>query len=344
MNQTPTAQMPSRRKILLSLLGICLLTGLIFYVFKDHWAEITAALGQLSVWQVLVVLALGATPPLMEGLVCWLIIRSRQPGFTLRQGLDTSWLGQFCTVATFGTGVVPMQTYYLYRCGLDAGPGVGLMTLEYVFHKSAVLVYATVMMLVQREWLAANSLGALQYLLPAYVMVALIILGLVMVCVSPLAQRLARWLLGFLPKSEKWQARRESWLEQLDFLSRESRHLLENKRLCVLVFCAQLFKLFMLYSLPYLCIQFMHLGDLTFWQVQLLASLMMFVSNALPNLAGMGSVETAFLLMFSGFLGQAGAMSALMLYRIGNYYFVFLCSTIGFVGAQRRLAKMEPRK
>ena len=35
---------------------------------------------------------------------------------------------------------------YLHRCGLPVGPGVGLMTLEYVFHKSAVLLYATVML------------------------------------------------------------------------------------------------------------------------------------------------------------------------------------------------------
>lgn len=30
---------------------------------------------------------------------------------------------------------VPVQTWYSHRCGLPVGPGVGLMTLQYVFHK-----------------------------------------------------------------------------------------------------------------------------------------------------------------------------------------------------------------
>ena len=53
-----------------------------------------------------------------------------------------------------------------------------------------------------------------------------VILGLVLLCTAPLVQSLARRALGLLPKTEKWQARRESWQTQLDTLSEESRHLL----------------------------------------------------------------------------------------------------------------------
>ena len=116
-------------------------------MFKDHWAEITAALAQLSAWQVLVVLAIGLSYPLLEGCVAWVIVRSRVPGFKLWQGIDTAWCGTFGNVVTLGAGAVPVQTWYLHRCGLPLGPGVGLMTLEYVFHKTTVLLYATVMLL-----------------------------------------------------------------------------------------------------------------------------------------------------------------------------------------------------
>lgn len=336
-NQTSAAQKPSRKRTLLSLLVLVFLTGVIVLVFKDHWAEITEALSRLSVWQVAVMLVIGLTYPPLEGVVLWLIVRSRTPGFKLWQGIDTAWTGTFCSVATFGMGTTPMQLYYLYHFGVPMGPGFGQLTLEYVFHKLAVLVYATVLLLAEHRWLLAHTTGVLVYLPYAYVMVALIVLGLVMLCISPLAQRLARRLLEYLPKTEKWQARRTDWLEQLDDLSAESRLLLKNKPLCWKAFALQMCKLFLLYTLPYLAIRFMGLADLTFWQVQLLAALTMFVSNAMPNVAGMGSVETAFLLMFSSFLGQAGAMSALMLYRIASYYGVFLASSVGFFAAQRHL-------
>ena len=74
------------------------------------------------------------------------------------------------------------------------------MTLQYVFHKTTVLLYATVMLLLQHRWLAANTSGVMHYLPAAYCVVALVIVALVLLCVSPLVQRLARWAMGFLPK------------------------------------------------------------------------------------------------------------------------------------------------
>ena len=257
-------------------------------------------------------------------------MRSRLPQFKLWQGLDVGWCGTFGNVVTLGAGAVPVQLYYLHRAGLPLGPGAGLMTLEYVFHKSTVLLYATVMLLLQRRWLAANTTGVMRYLPMAYAVVAVIIVALVLLCVSPLVQNLARWLLGFLPKTEKWQQRRADWLEQLEVLSTESRRLLADKPRCLKIFALQALKLFGLFCLPYLCIRFMGLSPLGFWQVQLLTSLMLFVSNALPNVAGMGSIETAFLLVFGSFLEQGEVMSVLMLYRIASYYFVFAASAVGF--------------
>ncbi len=256
------AQQPSRKKAVISLLVLLALTCIIVFTFKDHWAEITAALAQLSVWQVLAVLAVGLSYPLLEGCVAWVIVRSRLPQFTLRQGLDVGWCGTFGNVVTLGAGAVPVQLYYLHKAGLPLGPGAGLMTLEYVFHKSTVLLYATVMLLLQHRWLSVNTTGVMRYLPMAYAVVAVIIVALVLLCVSPL--------------------------------------------------------------------------------VQLLTSLMLFVSNALPNVAGMGSIETAFLLVFGSFLEQGEVMSVLMLYRIASYYVVFAASAVGFFIAQRHLAQTEP--
>ena len=340
----PTSGQPSRKKTVISLLVLLALTGVIVLLFKDHWAEITSALAQLSLWQVLVVLAIGISYPLLEGCVSWLIVRSRIPDFKLWQGIDNAWCGTFGNVVTLGAGAVPVQTWYLYRCGLQLGPGVGLMTLQYVFHKSTVLLYATVMLLFQHKWLAANTSGVMNYLPMAYLVVAAVLVVLVLLCVSPLVQNLARWLMGFLPKTEKWQKRRADWQEQLDVLGEESRRLLADKPRCAKIFALQAVKLFGLFCLPYLCIQFMGLSPLGFWQVQLLTSLMLFLSNALPNVAGMGSIETAFLLVFGCFLERGEVMSVLMLYRIASYYVVFAVSAVGFFIAQRHLAQMEPPK
>ena len=225
-------------------------------------------------------------------------------------------MGTFGNVVGLGAGAVPMESYYLYHCGLPLGPGVGLMTLQYVFHKTTVLLYATVMLLLQHRWLAANTSGVMHYLPAAYCVVALVIVTLVLLCVS----------------------RREKWLEQLDTLATESRLLLADKGRCARILAVQTLKLFLMFTLPWFCIRFMGLScGLSFWQVQLLTSLMLFLSNALPNVAGMGSIETAFLLVFSSFMTSGEAMSALMLFRIASYYFVFAASAAGTFAAQKHL-------
>ena len=313
MEQTNTPQQPSRKKAILSLLVLLALTCVVVFIFSSHWAEISTALAQLSFWQVLLVLAIGLTYPLLEGIVCWLIIRCRLPGFTLRRGLDAAFVGIFGNVVGLGAGAVPMESYYLYHCGLPLGPGVGLMTLQYVFHKTTVLLYATVMLLLQHRWLAANTSGVMHYLPAAYCVVALVIVTLVLLCVSPLVQ-------------------------QLDTLATESRLLLADKGRCARILAVQTLKLFLMFTLPWFCIRFMGLScGLSFWQVQLLTSLMLFLSNALPNVAGMGSIETAFLLVFSSFMTSGEAMSTLMLFRIASYYFVFAASAAGTFAAQKHL-------
>ena len=213
---------PSRRKTLLSLGVLALLTGIVVFIFREHWAEISEALSRLTLGQGLLALAVGLSYPLLEGVSSWLIVRSRLSHFPLRQGIDNAWMGTFGNVVGLGAGSVPFQTWYLHRRGLDVGPGVGLMTLQYVFHKTSVLLYATVLLLAGRPWIAANSDGVLRYLPGAYAVVAGVIVG-------------------------RWAERRESWLKQLDTLSTESRHLLADKPRCAAILGVHLVKLFLLF-------------------------------------------------------------------------------------------------
>ena len=233
-----------------------------------------------------------------------------------------------------------MQGYDISLSGLPAVPGMGLMTLQYVFHKGAVMVYAVLLLALNGRWLlAADAAGMMRYLLPACLMVAAIILALVLVCTSRTVQRAAYWALGRLPDTGKWQARRQSWTRQLDGLAAESRSLLADRKLCIQMFLLQVVKLALMYAIIWLGTDFMDLGPLTFWQAQTLAALMMLLSNALPNVGGMGSVEASFYLVFTGFLGQSGAMSVLLLYRAATYYFTFAVSCVGFFFIQRRWAR-----
>ncbi len=58
-----TPSSPPAKKAILSLLVLLALTCVVVFIFSSHWAEISTALVQLSLWQVLLVLAIGLTYP-----------------------------------------------------------------------------------------------------------------------------------------------------------------------------------------------------------------------------------------------------------------------------------------
>ena len=100
-----------------------------------------------------------------------------------------------------------------------------------------------------------------------------------------------------------------------------------------------LLKLFVLYSIPYLALRLAGCTALSFAEVQLLSSLMLLITSALPNVAGVGPMEFAFLLLFSPWAGTAAASSALVLYRVATYFFPFLLSVITFLREEKRSLK-----
>ena len=135
------AQQPSRKKAVISLLVLLALTCIIVFTFKDHWAEITAALAQLSVWQVLAVLAVGISYPLLEGGVAWVIvpmIKGNVVTVDVVRSPEQGTCAAVCRSSPCGrgwmwAGAAPLATWsrwvpVLFRCSCTTctGPGCRL--------------------------------------------------------------------------------------------------------------------------------------------------------------------------------------------------------------------------
>ena len=205
------------RTYLVSGLTLALIFVAIILVFRDVLPDIVKDLSTVPFWGVLLLLALGFAYEAMESVLCLVIIHHKKPDCTFIDALRVTFLGVFGNIATLGAGTLPMQSFYFYRRGLDAGSGLGIMASEYVLHKISVLIYATVALL--------------------------------------------------------------------------------------------------------------------------LASLMLLITSALPNVAGVGPMEFAFLLLFAPWADTAIASSALVLYRVATYFFPFLLSVIVFLREEKKSLK-----
>ena len=319
-----------------TLLTVLVIGLAMFLVFRGNYQEILANLKQVSPWQTVILFALAAGYQAAEAAIGMLLIRARLADFSYRQALDVTLLGVFGNVATFAVGSIPMQSFRLYQYGLDVGSGVGMMTMEYVFHKTSILLYATVMLLTQGVWLREACPDLAPYLVIGYGICIAIIMVLVLLCTWGKMKSLALWLIGKLPSGEKWDGKKAAWTANLESLYAESQNVLKDRGRCGKILLLNAVKLCCLYTAVYGSFRFLGIGALSLWRVQLLAALMLMISSALPNVAGVGPAEFTFLLLFSRFMEDTQASSALILYRTATYFFPFLLSAAAVLAGRRR--------
>lgn len=300
------------RTYLVSGLTLALIFVAIILIFRDVLPDIVKDLSTVPFWGVLLLLALGFAYEAMESVLCLVIIHHKKPDCTFIDALRVTFLGVFGNITTLGAGTLPMQSFYLYRRGLDAGSGLGIMASEYVLHKISVLICATVALLLGGDWLEQSASGLARYLLIGYVIGALIVIALTLLYTWDKVLKLVLMLLGKLPHTPKWDERREKWANSLTELNREAKKVLLVPSIRVKGIAVSLVKLFVLYSIPY---------------------------AALPNVAGVGPMEFAFLLLFAPWADTAIASSALVLYRVATYFFPFLLSVIVFLREEKKSLK-----
>ena len=325
------------KTVAVSVATLLLLSLLVFWVFRDHYQEILRNIQAVSIPELLLLLGMGVAYQMLESAVCVTLVRRQLPLFSFRRGVEVTFLGVFGNVSTLSAGTIPMQSYYLHRHGLMAGRGIGTMTLEYVFHKCSILLYTTCLLLFQGRWLRETGTGLSRYMLLGYGICALIILALLLLCTWKKVQRLASWVIGHFPNTKKWESRKHLWRANLSALYMESQQLLRDGRCLIQVLAWNVLKLCCLYTIPFLAMKMLGISGPAFWQVQLLTALMHLISNALPNVAGVGPVEFAFVMIFSHYMEYAQASSALVLYRVATFFFPFVLSIFVFLRVQKRV-------
>lgn len=318
---------------------LALIFGAFILVFRDALPEIAEHLRAVPLRGVLALLAMGFVYETMEAAVGLVLLRRRKPDITLRNALDLTFLGVFGNIATMGAATLPMQGFYLFQRGLDAGASVGIMASEYVLHKASVLLYATLTLLLGGGWLRGSADGLARYISIGYCVGALIVAALTLLYTCDWVLALALRLLNALPGTPKWSGRRTRWGESLTRLNAEAKKVLLVPANCAQGLAVSMAKLFVLYSIPYVSLRLIGCTALTFAQAQLLASVMLLITSALPNVAGVGPVEFAFLLLFSQTADAGAASAALVLYRVATYFFPFLLSVIVFLREEKKSLK-----
>ena len=238
-----------KKSYLISAVTLALLFAAFLLVFRDALPEILTNLRTVPFRGVLLLLVLGFAYEGMEAAVGFVLLRRKKKDVRFADALNKTFLGVFGNIATMGAGTLPMQSFYLYRRGLDAGGALGIMASEYVLHKISVLLYATAALLLGGGWLRESASGLSRYILIGYGIGALIVLVLTLLYTWDKVLDLVLLLFKKLPDTPKWNERREKWGSSLVQLNTEARKVLLVPSVRVRGIAVSLLKLFVLYSI-----------------------------------------------------------------------------------------------
>ena len=333
--------MMSKREVLkklgISFITLLCLTALLLFIFRDNLGELSAAFMKLSPADILWLFVLGTSYQLFDGLACWLLVRTAVPDFPYHQALGFVYLGIFGRTSTFGAGTLPMRTYYLHRCGIDIGQGVGIMTFSYTLHKVTVVMYVSLLLLFEGKWFCTAVPNLRSYLMTGYLICVTIICLLMLLCTWQRAHEFALWLTGKLPDTEKWSSIKYKIKQQLDCLYEATTVFRKNKRVVLLVIFTNVMKLWIFCAVPYFCMKISGTNVISMTHTELMTALVILLAGVIPNVAGIGPTEAVFYLIYSPLLGNASTTSSLIFFRIATYYFPFFVSVSVFLIIQARL-------
>ena len=316
------------KNILYSILSFFTMVLIFYLIFRNSYEEIIENIKTCSKSYLIVILALGIIFHVLESFVCLMLVKRKVENFTFKQSFEVTFLGIFTNVTTLALGTVPARTAYLHRRGLGVGEAIGITNMEYIFHKGSILIWSGMCLIINGRYIYAERPNLVPYTLLGFFISIIIVIALILICTWNKFYNLIIKGIKFLEKKPKWQNRGEKIKLQVEAMHDEARDLLKSPRTILKAVVLNGVKLFSFYVVPFLCAKAIGVDALPLMQMMTLASLTHVIASAIPNIAGMGPLEAAFILLFSYHMESGEAKSMLLLFRLATYFVPFIVSSV----------------
>lgn len=328
-----------KKSIIFGILTFLILTRILFCFIHHMDQDLLQTLSNTASSCLIGLFLISLLCNLLDSYIYKAALCDKIPSFTLAKATDLTYLRIFGNTTLLAGGALPLQSLYLLKNGFMIGCSVGILLSLYTIQKASILVYATALLCIQWSWLRIASPALSPYLLISYLIYFSVVFSLVLLCTSKRICQFFFSLIDRFPSGGKWPQRKTKWKENTQALYQEARILFRSKSKFAQIIVLNFAKLLVVSCIPYFTVRMLGLHPYTLLQAQLLTSLMLLISNIIPNIAGIGSVELSFFLVFSEILG-AHSLIAMVYYRCATYYFPFLLS-IAVVGlVQKKLSRL----
>ncbi len=270
---------------------------------------------------------------LIDALILFIICKELKYRITYKQSFVTNMTGVlFSDLTPSSTGGQFAQVYVFHNQGVPAGIGSGILAMCFVTYQIVIIVYATAAMLLNHTIIFANQQTTV-------IAVVGFIVNVVITGSFFLATKLKKFhtfltvsCLKFLEKIhlvKDYDKTSKTVTKSFEEFRNVSSILFSRKSLFFKVCLCHALKLTLLYSVPFFAALALKvpLTAGNYPKFLSLAAAISLFNTFMPIPGASGGSEASFVLLF-GFLGQATASSAMLIWRMLTFYFGLLLSIL----------------
>ena len=305
-------------------------------VLKTNFSTVMRELRDISVKDILLIIALVLLWQFFAGLSLTAYARRPKPDYKIRQGFLNAVIGMFFDdITPSSSGGQVVQFFIFRRQGLHSGEVSGVLWTEFLMYQTVLCTLGSVLFLFRHAFFKETySFYYVFYL--GLIAHAFLILGLFLMLWKGFYHFLTGKCLDFLEKirllKDKEEAR-ERLAHTLEIFKEECRTLRHDLGRFFLGCLFGSVRLTLQYSIPYAV--FLALGEPFHLPMYLtclsIGAFVHIISGLLPVPGASGGAEALFVLMFSAVYPAGTAMAAMLIWRLFSYYMPILTGLAAYV-------------
>lgn len=270
---------------------------------------------------------------MIDALILFIICKDLKYRISYKQSFVTNMTGVlFSDLTPSSTGGQFAQVYVFHNQGVPAGIGSGILAMCFVTYQIVIIIYATIAMLCNHNVIFSNQQTTV-------IAVVGFIVNVVITGGFFLATKLKKVhtfltvsCLKFLEKIhlvKDYDKTSKSVTKAFEEFRNVSSILFSRKSLFAKVCLCHALKLTLLYSVPFFAALSLKvpITAANYPNFLSLAAAISLFNTFMPIPGASGGSEASFMLLF-GFLGQATASSAMLIWRMLTFYFGLLLSIL----------------
>lgn len=274
-------------------------------------------------------------------IVGWILYRltlSKYPNYKFHFGVINSFIATFFHAITPGaSGGQFMQVYVFRKQKVALSDAVSILWIDFILYQATMVLTVAILLLSRIKSIIAGNFHLFIFVLIGFLISGSLIIGMWLIT------RFSKIYNFVMTKGVNWAFRLKIVKDEALTISKikatiqrfetELESFKSEKGLIFQVIIANIFRLLLAFSFPYLCAYVLKL-PVSFdqlWEIMVLTACVNMVATLFFVPGASGGTELTFLALFTGLFGAVAARSLMLVWRFFSYYFMMIISGIVFM-------------